>query len=127
VGTLETQYDRSQDLTIVKATGRMTPHDFREWTRAYYAGRIVTQRMVWDLTEADLSAISVEDVLDNVNDTRKLAGDLRSGGKTAIVADDNWIAVCLSRYRETFLEMSDLPIVMRTFSHMDEALEWLGS
>lgn len=126
MGTLATQYDRPRDLTIVKATGRMTSGDLREWTNTYYAGT-VTLHMVWDLTEADLSAIAVDDILENVKDTQRLAGDARKGGKTAVVADENWIAISLSRFRETFLEMSDIPIEMRTFSHMDEALEWLGA
>jgi hypothetical protein len=31
-----------------------------------------------------------------------------------------------SRMRETYFEMEDVPVAMRTFAKIEDALEWLG-
>lgn len=125
MGRIETTYDLPRDLTIAKAAGKMIAHDFYEWIVDYYAGT-VTQLMVWDLTDADMSNIDIKDILKNVTYIKQAAGNLRTSGKTAVVADDDWIAIALSRYQQLFLEMSDIGIEMKTFHHMGEAMEWLG-
>ena len=125
MGNIETKIEQSQDLTIVKASGKMTAHDFYEWLEDYYAGT-VTQFVVWDLTDADMSNIGIEDVLKNVTYIKQVVADVRTGAKTAVVADHDWIAMALSRYQQVFLEMSDIGIEMKTFIHMSEAMEWLG-
>jgi len=125
MGTIETTIDQSRDLTIVKSTGKMSAHDFYEWIRDYYAGS-VTQLIVWNLTDTDMSNISITDVLRIVTYLKQVAADTRKGGKTAFVADHEGIAVPLSKYQQIFIEMSDIGIEMRTFIHMNEAMEWLG-
>ena len=125
MGTIKTEVDPSRDLTIVKASGKMTAHDFHEWIVDYYAGTI-TQLVVWDLTDADMSNIGIEDVLKNATYVKQVAADQRTEGKTAVVADHDWIAMALSRYQQVFLEMSNIGIEMKTFIHMAEAMEWLG-
>ena len=125
MGDIKTTYDLPRDLTIVRAAGKMIAHDFHEWIVEYYAGT-VTQRIVWDLTNADMSNIDLKDVLKNVTYIKQAAGHLRTGGRTAVVADDDWIAMALSRYQQVFLEMSGMGIEMKTFHHMSEAMEWLG-
>jgi hypothetical protein len=125
MGTTETTIDQSRDLTIVKSTGKMSAYDFYEWIRDYYAGT-VTQLIIWELTDADMSNVSITDVLRIVTYLKQVAADKRKGGKTVFVADHDGIAVPLSKYQQIFLEMSDLGIEMNTFHHMDEAMEWLG-
>jgi hypothetical protein len=126
LGTIETTYDRSKDLTIARATGEMTADDHREWVKSYYEGGRVTSRILWDVREADFAEISPEDILDHVQLTKPLIADARQGGKTAVVIDKDMLGLGLSRMRETYFEMEDVPVAMRTFTNMDDALEWLG-
>ena len=126
MGTIETTYDRSRDLTIAKATGKMSADDHRAWIETYYEGVAVTSRILWDVREADFSGISREDILDHVNITKQLIADARPGGKTAVVIDEDMLGFGLSRMRETYFEMEDVPVAMRTFTNLDDALEWLG-
>jgi len=126
MGTIETTYDLSKDLTIAKATGRMTAEDHRQWIRDYYDGAAVTSLILWDVREADFSEISNQDILDHVKETKRLIADARNGGKTAVVIDKDMLGLGLSRMRETYFEMEDVPVAMQTFTNIDEALEWLG-
>jgi hypothetical protein len=126
MGTIKTTYDLSRDLTIAKATGKMTADDHREWIKQYYDGATVTSRILWDVREADFSEISREDILDHVSFTKQLIGDARQGGKTAVVLDKDKLGFGLSRMRETYFEMEEVPVAMRTFTNIDDALEWLG-
>ncbi len=55
MGTIETTYDRARDLTIAKASGRMTAEAHREWIMTCYGGDTVTARILWDVRGADFS------------------------------------------------------------------------
>ncbi len=61
MGTIETTYDLTKDLTVVKATGKMAEDDFREWRTSYYAGE-PTKLILWDISETDLSEIPSKSV-----------------------------------------------------------------
>jgi hypothetical protein len=126
MGTIETTYHLSQDLTIAKATGEMTADDHRQWITRYYESKTVTSRILWDVREADFSQISRQDILDHVKSTTQLIAEYRKGGKTAVVLDRDMLGLGLSRMRETYFEMEDVPVAMQTFTSMEEALEWLG-
>jgi hypothetical protein len=126
MGTIETTYDRSRDLTIAKASGKMSADDHREWVKTYYDGAAVTSRILWDVREADFSEISRDDILDHVDLTKQLIAKARQGGKTAVVLDKDMLGFGLSRMRETYFEMEDVPVAMRTFTNIEDALEWLG-
>lgn len=124
MGYIKTSYDLAKDLTVVKATGKMTADEFRKWRSDYYSGK-PTLNMIWDVIDADLSEIKNEDVLPHVQQINVVAA-VRKGGKTAIVVGENLLALGLSRMRETYGEMENSPIEIRIFSNVDEAMEWLG-
>ena len=123
MGTIETKYDLSSDLTIITAKGRMQPADFREWTAAYYSGE-ATSLALWDLTNADLSEIRTEDLQSDAAHTKSVA-DVRKGGKTAIVSG-NSLEYGLSRMLTTFYEFEQVPFEVQVFESMEEAAKWLG-
>ena len=125
MGTIETKLDQSQDLTIAKARGKMTADDFRKWRLSYYSGT-VTRDILWDLIEADFSGIASNDIQEHAKRIKENVSDVREGGKTAIYVDENYLALGLCRMREIYGEMEDTPIEIRTFTDMDEAMEWLG-
>jgi|GEM_PF-714528 len=126
MGTIETTYYLSKDLTVATATGKMTADDHREWIKKYYDGAAVTSLILWDVRGADFSAISNQDILDHVKETKQLIANARRAGKTAVVIDKDMLGLGLSRMRENYFEMEELPVAMQTFTNMDEAMEWLG-
>ena len=126
MGTIETTYDLSKDLTVATATGRMTADDHRTWIKKYYDGATITALILWDVREADFSAISNQDILEHVKETKQLIANARKGGKTAVVIDRDTSVLGLSRMREIYFKMGGVPIAMRTFYDMDDALKWLG-
>ena len=126
MGTIETTYDLTRDLTIAKAVGKMRAEDHRRWIKSYYAGNNVTQLILWDVTEADYSEITNQEIQNHVAFTKQLATDARKGGKTAVVIDRDRSILGLSRMREIYFKMEGVPIDMRTFYDMDDALQWLG-
>ena len=123
MGIIETTYDLPKDLTIIKAVGKMKPDDFHEWTARYYAGT-VTLHSLWDLTQADLSDISTDDIRYDALQTKYLA-IRRKGGKTAIVAG-NAFEYGLSRMLETFYDLQEMPFDVQAFRTIDHARDWLG-
>ena len=123
MGTIETTYDLTRDLTVVKATGKMEAADFRAWTARYYRGTI-TKLVLWDIVQADLSALKTDDIRDDAKQTKDLA-DIRKGGKTAIVSS-NSLEYGLSRMLETFYDLERVPFEVQVFRTMDEAMEWLA-
>ena len=124
MGTIETKFDRSKDLTIVKAVGKMTADDFREWNEGYYPGD-VTLNCLWDLTQADLSEINTGNLRDDATLTKSLC-DKRKGGKTAFVTE-NTLGYGLCRMLEAFYDLQHVPIEVQVFKTMDDAKVWLLS
>ena len=125
MGTIETKIDQSRDLTTVKATGKMVRDDFRKWRMGYYSGK-TTLKMIWDVSDADLSEIESEDVLLHVRRINADAADVRKGGKTAVLVGGNTLALGLGRMREIYGEMENSPMAINIFTNADEAMEWLG-
>ena len=123
MGSITTKFDLANDLTIIKAVGKMKPIDFQEWTDSYYNNR-VTRLALWDLTQADLSEIKAEDLRNDAARTKALA-DARRGGKTAIVSGNN-LAYGLSRMLEVFYDLEDIPFDVQVFRNVEDARRWLG-
>jgi hypothetical protein len=123
MGSIETTYDLARDLTIVKATGKMKPDDFQEWTAEYYKGK-VTSLCIWDLTQADLSALKTNDLIDDAKQTKSLSS-VRKGGKTAIVTGHS-LAYGLSRMLEVYYDIENVPFEVQVFDAMDKAEKWLS-
>lgn len=123
MGTIETTYDSSRDLTIVKAMGMMTSIDFMDWTATYYSGK-TTLLVLWDLTEANLSEINTGNLRDDATLTKNHA-DKRKGGKTAFVSADT-LSYGLCRMLEAFYDLAKVPFEVEVFRSLDEAMGWLG-
>ena len=125
MGTIETTYDLPNDLTFVRATGKMTVHDFYEWNTDYYGGT-VTSLILWDVSEANLSEISTEDIKNDVIRTNRLSEHVRAGGKTAVFVPTGTLEFGLSRMLEAYFENEHSHFEVKVFSNMDEAKQWLG-
>jgi len=129
MSTIETTYDQSKDLTTVKVTGKVSEDDFWKWVGEFYSGT-VTSLVLWDLVQADLSDMvsgtTNGKIKEHVRQVNEVAGEVRKGGKTAIVVKDNIQALRLSIRLESLADLQGSPFARKAFIRMDEAMKWLG-
>ena len=101
----------------------METDDFRRWTETYYAGT-VTSLHLWDISDADVSQFTFENIEDDAINTKRAAA-LRKSGKTAFVTPKD-LDFGIGRMCETISEYIIGTIEYRTFRTLDEAEAWLG-
>lgn len=125
MGTLETTYDLSRDFTVVKAVGKMTVEDSHDWADAYFAGTF-TSKLLFDVTETDLTETMIEELVEAVTGTKQLGECVRCGGKIAVLIMESTPGYDFGRMPLSSDEICDTPYEWQTFTSMIEALEWLG-
>ncbi|MFC1884548.1 hypothetical protein ACFL2O_07245 [Thermodesulfobacteriota bacterium] len=123
MGTIKTTKDMSLNLTINLAEGIILYDDMSTWITEYYSGT-VTNLILWDFREADLSKIKTEEFAELARLIKRKA-DLRQGGKTALVFKRD-LEFGLGRMFEVFSELEDLSFEFMSFRSIEEAREWLG-
>ena len=120
---IETTYDLSRDLTIFKAVGTMEAAHFNDYLQRFNEAGFTTQSM-WDLSEAELSEITTDEIRSLALHGSQLAATV-TGGKTALVFN-SLFEYGLGRIFQTFVEMNMTPFEVELFLSLDEAMEWLG-
>ena len=113
----------SSTLTLFKITGRIRADEIQTWQAKHYAG-VVTSLHLWDLTEADLSDISLMDINEDIKRTKQLVR-ARAGGKTAFVTHKD-LEFGISRMSEAHNEIEKMSIQYKAFRNIEEARAWLG-
>lgn len=124
MGSIAKLIDSNQDLTIFTLTG--DTGDFQMIANTindFYAGE-VTKFLLWDMTHADISGLSYEEVY-KIAELPLHRPERRRGGKNAIVAPDH-LTFGLSRIYETVTDLLDQPFETRVFRSREEACAWLG-
>jgi hypothetical protein len=130
MGKIETTVDNEKKLTIARAIGKMETREFIEWIANVYGidgeGSIITSLLIWDLREADMSAISAND-MKMVAQEIKIMIDVidRPNAKTAFVVP-NTSMYGSGRMFETYSELAGSKLTTIVLYDMDEAKEWLG-
>jgi hypothetical protein len=122
-GTLQTAVDREAGLTEFTVTGAVAPEVLLQAIRDFYAGE-PTHLVLWDLREADLSALRSDDVRLVVEATEP-AGETRPGGLTAMVFSQD-AGYGLGRMFEILQGLRDPSVRRRSFRDLAEARRWLG-
>ena len=122
-GTLQTAVDREAGLTEFTVTGAVPPGVLLQAVRDFYAGE-PTHLVLWDLREADLSALQSDDVRLVVEATEPAAAT-RPGGLTAMVFSQD-AGYGLGRMFEILQGLRDPSLRRRSFRDLDEARRWLG-
>jgi hypothetical protein len=123
------------NLSTVIARGEMTIEDFTKWIIDYYgadsaeslkreADRKITPLILWDLTEADVSALTVGNLREIARQMKNYPG-VRTNGRTAFVFEKKF-AYGLGRIYQTFSELENHPFETMVSCDSDEAKEWLG-
>jgi len=101
----------------------MEADDFRQWTATYYAGT-VTSLHLWDISEADVSHFTLENIEEDAYCTKQVSG-MRKGGKTAFVTPKD-LDFGIGRMCETLSEIIVGNIEYQTFRTLADAKKWLG-
>ena len=123
MGTIETEKDFDTGLTTNVAKGKFDYEEFLKWIANYYSGN-VTELILWDLSEADLSKITSREFRKIVEKVKKQSHK-RAGGKTAFVFTKD-LGFGLGRMFGTLAEVEEVQFEYRTFRSISKAKEWLG-
>jgi len=83
-----------------------------------------TRLQLWDMSEADLKAITSEGLRRFVKRSAEL-GKVRPNGRTAVLVRTP-LQFGLARMAEMFGENASLPFELRAFQDRTEALAWLN-
>ena len=97
--------------------------DMLNWVVEYYSGA-VTECILWDFSEADLSELTNDELRQIVLEVRKRSID-RTGGKTALVFQRD-LDFGIGRVFGSFSEIEDMPFEYRSFRNITEAKKWIG-
>ena len=123
MGSINTTYDLSKDLTVVSATGGLTANDFITW-EARCTSRTVTELILWDLLGADLCNLSSDEIRMIATRTKGIAY-VGKGGKIAFVLGKS-CDFGVGRMLEAYNETAEMPSEIRAFRSIDDAKKWLG-
>ncbi len=123
MGTIETTFDRSKDLTTFTASGTLTLDHFREYLANYYDVE-VTKFVLWDLTKADLTTLKSTHLEELAQSIYRIS-EMRKGGKTAFVHDESFV-LGIGKMFQAYSMMRELPFEVLSFKSIDEAKQWLG-
>jgi hypothetical protein len=116
--------DQASQLTVFMTEGQIRLDDIKEALNKFY-GNKPTRKIIWDLSRADLS----EATLDQVEELAKFVKDLahsRDGGKNAIITSEAF-AYSLGKMYQIFAEQARQTSQTRIFKTWKEAEEWLNS
>jgi len=120
---LEEFVDEENQLTIHIFTGEVLGADIIEAVKALYASG-PTLNHLWDLTEADMSAVKSDD-LRQIALIAKQSSPGGRNGRTAIVSNSD-LGYGLSRMYSSFAEMSGHSAEVRSFRSRKEAEQWIA-
>lgn len=114
--------DLANDLTHFTLSGKVDTTEVKQAIEAFYSGQ-VTKRVLWDLTDSDVSELSKPEV-ESIASTPRAAQQQRQLGKTALVAPED-LAYGLSRMYQALTHLENLPFETQVFRDKDEAMNWL--
>jgi hypothetical protein len=123
--SITSQTDKSRNLTIFTASGKITLADGIGVMESFYKNP--TQNVLLDFShQTDTPVVLTSEDLVTFFSYLTIKKERRPEGKTAIVASDD-LRYGMSRMAEALAEMENLPWKMKAFRSMDEANNWLSS
>ena len=123
--SLAFQTNRSKNLTILTASGKITFADAMEALESFHKNP--TRNLLLDFSRrAEIPLVLTGEEMAKLFRHLTTKKENRPAGKTAIVAPDD-LRFGMSRMAEAFAEIEKLPWEMKAFRSMDEAIDWLAS
>jgi hypothetical protein len=116
--------DQTSQLTVFMTDGRIRLADVKEALEKFYFSQ-PTQKIIWDLSRADLSGATLEEVEELAKFVKGLAHS-REGGRNAIITSKPF-AYSLGKMYQLFAELARQTSQTRIFKTWAEAEEWLNS
>ena len=101
----------------------MTADDLIDWGYKYYS-RKVAALILWDLTRANVSELTSDEIRLIAALATKIAS-VRHGGKTAFVLKHP-LNIGVGRMIQAHSGEVVMPFSLRVFRSIDEAKQWLG-
>ena len=123
MASIESLHNREKSLTVYKVKRLLSAEEMISAIKTFYTENM-TFNVLLDLTEADLSLISTDEIIQIVREIRTYA-DARAGGRTALVFS-RALEYGLGRMSEAFYQMENIPIDIRSFRNLEKAEAWLG-
>ena len=126
---IDTQTDRSKNLTIHVCTGEISVDEILTALRKFWFGE-VTKAVLWDMVEAELKlhepeVHKIDIFLQRIY--RQKLGYKRRGGKTALVGARQYILRFLRQFKAWADAVGDIAFEFQVFNDIEEAMQWLTS
>lgn len=118
------QSDHDNQLTVFIAEGQISLAEIKTVLEKYYGGR-PTMKILWDLSRADLSAATLDQVEELAKFVKGLAHS-REGGRNALVTSEAF-AYSFGKMYQIFAELAHQSSQTRIFKTWPEAEAWLNS
>jgi len=126
---IDTQTDRSKNLTIHVCTGEISVDEILTALHKFWFGE-VTRVVLWDMVEAEPNHYEPEihkiDTFLQQIQQQKL-GYKRRGGKTALVGASQYIFRILRQFKAWADSVGDIAFEFQEFNDIEEAMQWLTS
>jgi len=118
---VESRTDLARGLTEYVCTGVVDRAEIMDAVNSFYADT-PTPNVLWDLGDANVSALSAADIEVLAQHTVDRAHS-REEGRTAIVAPKD-MGFGLSRMFQTFTDLASHQATVRVFRTRDDAIAW---
>ena len=126
---IDTQTDRSKNLTIHVCTGEIRVDEILAALQKFWSGE-VTKAVLWDMVETEPNHYEPEihkiDTFLQQIQQQKL-GYKRRGGKTALVGASQYIYRILRQFKAWADTVGDIAFEFQVFNDIEEAMQWLTS
>jgi hypothetical protein len=119
----ETEFDEENDLVRFTISGPVSIADIIRLGDQHFLAHS-TNRSIWDLREADLSGIIVNDMPELTRNARE-ASQTRTAPRTALIVDDEGKRALLKLFR-VIAEVGQTNIAYQIVDTVEDALEWVG-
>jgi hypothetical protein len=124
---ITSKIDKRMNLTTFTLTGELTMDEILGALKCFWGGRELTLNTLWDTRNAivnNLKSSEMGNIAEFIGQNRNRFEE-RKDGKAAIVASTD-LQYGLSRILGTLYERESVPIKLRPFRKMEEAIQWLG-
>ncbi|MEM7468372.1 MAG: hypothetical protein AAF387_15995 [Pseudomonadota bacterium] len=111
----------NKDLTVFAVIGALRLAELKTAVDEFYSGKFTLNTM-WDLREADISAIEVGEVKEILDYSMEYL-KRREGGRSAILVSTD-VNYGMGRVFDTFVELSSSPVENNVFRDYEEAMAW---
>ena len=126
---IDTQTDRSKNLTIHVCTGKISVDETLTALRKFWLGE-VTKAVLWDMVEAkpnlhEPEIHKIDTFLQQIQQQK--LGYKRRGGRTALVGTSQYIFRIVRQFKAWADTVGDIAFEFQVFNDIEEAMQWLTS